>query len=189
MNATRPSCCESNALDFDDLLLEAVRLLAHDAPTRERLNQRYEFVMVDEYQDTNRSQYELMRLLTERAPQHLRGGRRGPVDLRLARREYPQHSRFRARFSRRDHHPPGAELPLDQEHPGSRQRRGREQHRAHRQMAVDRSRRGRKDHALRSARRRKRSAVDRRHHREPPGAQSAGARGGAVPHQRAIAPD
>jgi DNA helicase-2/ATP-dependent DNA helicase PcrA len=56
---------ESNALDFDDLLLEAVRLLAHDAPTRERLNRRYEFVMVDEYQDTNRSQYELMRLLTE----------------------------------------------------------------------------------------------------------------------------
>ena len=56
---------ESNALDFDDLLLEAVRLLTHDAPTRQRLNQRYEFVMVDEYQDTNRSQYELMRLLTE----------------------------------------------------------------------------------------------------------------------------
>ncbi|HLH37965.1 MAG TPA: UvrD-helicase domain-containing protein [Bryobacteraceae bacterium] len=55
---------ESNALDFDDLLLEAVRLLEHDAATREKLNRRYEFVMVDEYQDTNRSQYELMRLLT-----------------------------------------------------------------------------------------------------------------------------
>ncbi len=55
---------ESNAMDFDDLLLEAVRLLQHDTPTREKLNRRYEFVMVDEYQDTNRSQYELMRLLT-----------------------------------------------------------------------------------------------------------------------------
>ena len=55
---------ESNALDFDDLLLEAVRLLANDAPTQERINRRYEFLMVDEYQDTNRSQYELMRLLT-----------------------------------------------------------------------------------------------------------------------------
>ncbi len=54
---------ESNALDFDDLLLEAVRLLAHDRLTREKLNRRYEFLMVDEYQDTNRSQYELMRLL------------------------------------------------------------------------------------------------------------------------------
>jgi DNA helicase II / ATP-dependent DNA helicase PcrA len=56
---------ESNALDFDDLLLEAVRLLRHDPSTCKRLNQHYEFVMVDEYQDTNRSQYELMRLLTE----------------------------------------------------------------------------------------------------------------------------
>ena len=55
---------DANALDFDDLLLEAVRLLAHHQPTRERLNQRYEFVMIDEYQDTNRTQYELMRLLT-----------------------------------------------------------------------------------------------------------------------------
>jgi DNA helicase-2/ATP-dependent DNA helicase PcrA len=55
---------ESNALDFDDLLLETVRLLASHAPTRERLNRRYEFVMIDEYQDTNRTQYDLMRLLT-----------------------------------------------------------------------------------------------------------------------------
>ena len=56
---------ESNALDFDDLLLQAVKLLRHDDATRQKLNQRYEFVMVDEYQDTNRSQYDLMRLLTE----------------------------------------------------------------------------------------------------------------------------
>ena len=56
---------EANALDFDDLLLEAVRLLGHDTATRQKLNRRFEFVMVDEYQDTNRSQYELMRLLTE----------------------------------------------------------------------------------------------------------------------------
>lgn len=54
---------EANALDFDDLLLEAVRLLFHDAPTRERIQNRYEFVMVDEYQDTNRTQYDLMKLL------------------------------------------------------------------------------------------------------------------------------
>jgi DNA helicase II / ATP-dependent DNA helicase PcrA len=59
---------ESNALDFDDLLLEAVRLLAHDTPTREKANRRYEFLMVDEYQDTNRSQYELMRLLAGTGP-------------------------------------------------------------------------------------------------------------------------
>ena len=55
----------ANALDFDDLLLEAVRLLHTDQPTREAWNRRLSYVMVDEYQDTNRSQYELMRLLTE----------------------------------------------------------------------------------------------------------------------------
>ncbi len=56
---------QANALDFDDLLLESVRLLRHDDALRQLYNRRYEFVMIDEYQDTNRSQYELMRLLTE----------------------------------------------------------------------------------------------------------------------------
>ncbi len=55
----------ANALDFDDLLLEAVRLLRHDDATREAWNRRLAYVMIDEYQDTNRSQYELMRLLSE----------------------------------------------------------------------------------------------------------------------------
>src|SRR5262249_3935483 len=56
---------QANALDFDDLLLESVRLLGHDADLRYQYNRRYEFLMIDEYQDTNRSQYELMRRLTE----------------------------------------------------------------------------------------------------------------------------
>lgn len=56
---------QANALDFDDLLLEAVRLLGHDEELRRRYNERYRYLMIDEYQDTNRSQYELMRLLTE----------------------------------------------------------------------------------------------------------------------------
>ncbi|HYO84512.1 MAG TPA: UvrD-helicase domain-containing protein [Bryobacteraceae bacterium] len=56
---------ESNALDFDDLLLETVRLLRHDAEVRSAYNTRYRYLMIDEYQDTNRSQYELVRLLTQ----------------------------------------------------------------------------------------------------------------------------
>jgi DNA helicase II / ATP-dependent DNA helicase PcrA len=55
----------ANALDFDDLLLEAVRLLRHDTATRDAWNRRLSYVLIDEYQDTNRSQYELMRLLSE----------------------------------------------------------------------------------------------------------------------------
>jgi DNA helicase-2/ATP-dependent DNA helicase PcrA len=55
----------ANALDFDDLLLEAVRLLSHDDATREAWNRRLSYIMIDEYQDTNRPQYELMRLLSQ----------------------------------------------------------------------------------------------------------------------------
>ncbi len=55
----------ANALDFDDLLLEAVRLLRYDEQVRQLWNRRLQFLMIDEYQDTNRSQYELMRLLSE----------------------------------------------------------------------------------------------------------------------------
>jgi DNA helicase-2/ATP-dependent DNA helicase PcrA len=56
---------QANALDFDDLLLETVRLLYHDAATREGWNRRLSYLMIDEYQDTNRAQYELMRLLSK----------------------------------------------------------------------------------------------------------------------------
>ena len=56
----------ANALDFDDLLLESVRLLYHDQQTRDAWNRRLNYMMIDEYQDTNHSQYELMRLLSQR---------------------------------------------------------------------------------------------------------------------------
>jgi DNA helicase-2/ATP-dependent DNA helicase PcrA len=54
---------KNNAMDFDDLLLEAARLLKSSAEVRERYQRRYRYVLVDEYQDTNRPQYELMKLL------------------------------------------------------------------------------------------------------------------------------
>ena len=57
------SCARANALDFDDLLLETVRLLKAVPAVRDYYNRRYQYVMIDEYQDTNRPQYELMRLL------------------------------------------------------------------------------------------------------------------------------
>jgi DNA helicase-2/ATP-dependent DNA helicase PcrA len=54
---------KSNAFDFDDLLLETVRLLKASAEVREYYNRRFQYILVDEYQDTNRPQYELMRML------------------------------------------------------------------------------------------------------------------------------
>ncbi len=54
---------KANAMDFDDLLLEAMRLLKSVAAVRDYYNRRFQYILVDEYQDTNRPQYELMRLL------------------------------------------------------------------------------------------------------------------------------
>ena len=54
---------KANALDFDDLLLEALRLLKVVPQVREYYNRRFRYILVDEYQDTNRPQYELLRLL------------------------------------------------------------------------------------------------------------------------------
>ena len=54
---------KANALDFDDLLLEAVRLLKSAPQVREYYNKRFQYLLIDEYQDTNRPQYELMRML------------------------------------------------------------------------------------------------------------------------------
>ena len=62
--AYRAELGKNNALDFDDLLLEAVRLLRVSEEVRRRYQRRYRYLLVDEYQDTNRPQYELMKLLS-----------------------------------------------------------------------------------------------------------------------------
>ena len=54
---------EANALDFDDLLLKTVELFDQSAAVRERYARKFRYVMVDEYQDTNRPQYLLVRHL------------------------------------------------------------------------------------------------------------------------------
>lgn len=55
---------QSNAVDFDDLLLRSTRLLRDSAAIREKWRARFSYIHVDEYQDTNRVQYDLLRLLT-----------------------------------------------------------------------------------------------------------------------------
>ena len=55
---------KSNALDFDDLLIKTVELFDKFPPAAEKYSTRFPYVMVDEYQDTNRQQYLLVRHLT-----------------------------------------------------------------------------------------------------------------------------
>ena len=56
---------ESNALDFDDLIMQTVLLLRNHADVREAYQKRFQYVCVDEYQDTNPAQFELTRLLAD----------------------------------------------------------------------------------------------------------------------------
>jgi len=54
---------EAKALDFDDLLLEALRLLRDNKAVREKWRTHFEHILIDEYQDTNVVQYQLVKLL------------------------------------------------------------------------------------------------------------------------------
>jgi DNA helicase-2/ATP-dependent DNA helicase PcrA len=56
----------NNALDFDDLLIKAVRLLRDVAEVREKYNNKFRYILVDEYQDTNSLQFALISHLTEK---------------------------------------------------------------------------------------------------------------------------
>ncbi|MFT3744684.1 MAG: UvrD-helicase domain-containing protein [Pyrinomonadaceae bacterium] len=56
----------ANALDFDDLLIKTVKLLRKSQETRDKYNDRYKYILVDEYQDTNALQFALISFLTEK---------------------------------------------------------------------------------------------------------------------------
>jgi DNA helicase-2/ATP-dependent DNA helicase PcrA len=58
----------SSAVDFDDLLLHVAQLLYEHPEVRSELDERYRYVLVDEYQDTNRAQYVILRALSTDHP-------------------------------------------------------------------------------------------------------------------------
>ena len=55
---------DAKALDFDDLLIEAVRLLRENKELRKKWRDTFQYILIDEYQDTNAAQYNLVKLLT-----------------------------------------------------------------------------------------------------------------------------
>jgi DNA helicase-2/ATP-dependent DNA helicase PcrA len=58
----------SNAVDFDDLLLHVCRLLSDHEEIRAELDERFRYILVDEYQDTNLAQYQIVRMLSHDFP-------------------------------------------------------------------------------------------------------------------------
>ena len=71
----------NNALDFDDLLVKTVQLLQTQPDVLENYQERFRYIMVDEYQDTNTVQFQLVRLLAGKY-------------LQVSWSEYPQYSGF-----------------------------------------------------------------------------------------------
>lgn len=57
---------QANALDFDDLIGKVVAMLSNDEQVRNKWQEQFKYVMIDEYQDTNAAQYRLVKLLTNK---------------------------------------------------------------------------------------------------------------------------
>ena len=116
---------ERNGLDFDDLLMKAALLLENDSTVCRELSDRFQYLLIDEYQDTNHAQYRLAKALVVAPQQHLRDGRSRPVDLPVAGGRYPQHPGLREGLARRRDRQAGGELPQHGRHPAG----GRQAHR------------------------------------------------------------
>ncbi len=82
----------ANALDFDDLLIKAVALLRKSKEAREKYNDRYQYIMVDEYQDTNALQFALIHCLTEKQQNICVVGDDAQSIYSFRRRGHRQHS-------------------------------------------------------------------------------------------------
>ncbi len=57
---------ENNAVDFDDLILQTVQLFRHHPEVLQKYQEKFRYILVDEYQDTNKAQYTLTKMLSER---------------------------------------------------------------------------------------------------------------------------
>ena len=133
----RKELAKANAMDFDDLLLETVRLLKSSAEVRERYNRRYRYVMIDEYQDTNRPQYELMKLLAGRQKNICVVGDEDQSIYSWRGADIKNILDFEKDFPEAQDDSAGAELPLDAGDSGRRERRGGAEHAAQGQESVD----------------------------------------------------
>ena len=74
--------------------MKTIELFQQEPEVLEFYHNKFRYIHVDEYQDTNHAQYMLCRMLADKHQQHLRRRRQRPVDLPLARRGYHEHPEF-----------------------------------------------------------------------------------------------
>ena len=102
---------EAGLIDFGDQVSLALRLLRESPAARLELQRRFRYILVDEFQDTNRAQSELVELLGRAARERDRRRRRRPVDLQVPRRGHQQHPRVQAAPPARPPDRAAAQLP------------------------------------------------------------------------------
>ena len=156
---------DANSMDFDDLLMRTVNVLELFEDVRRRYRERFRWVLVDEYQDTNHAQYRLLQLLCGEDgnltvvgddSQSIYGFRRAEVrNILEFEDDFPRCARRQAR----------AELPVHRDDPRCGQRGHLPQHRPSRQEALVRPRGGREDPSRRARGRARRGEVRRRRDR------------------------
>ena len=143
----------ANAMDFDDLLVRTLELLRTRPEVLEKYQERFRYISVDEYQDTNHVQYEIANLLAAKYQNLMVVGDDDQVDLLLARRRHLEHPRLREGFQAGQGGQARAELPFDWPYSGRRQRRGAQQLAAQGEAPVYRFGRRREDPGLSGERR------------------------------------
>ncbi len=91
----------TNSMDFDDLLEKTLSMLQQHEGVAAFYRRQFQFILVDEYQDTNKIQADLIDTAGPRSSQRHGGRRRRPIDLLVARRQFQKHSRISETLSGR----------------------------------------------------------------------------------------
>ena len=139
---------EASALDFDDLLLKTVELFDQVPSLRERYSRKFQFVMIDEYQDTNRPQYLLIKQL---ASQHKNLAVVGDPDQSIYKwrgADLRNIMDFETDFPGSQHRSARAQLSIDSSDSGCGLGGHRQQPEPEGQDALDRPEGRRQDHLL-----------------------------------------
>ncbi len=155
---------DANALDFGDLLLQTVELFRHAPQVLGYYQRRWQYVLVDEYQDTNRVQYDLVRMLAGAHENLCVVGDPDQSVYAWRGADIRNILDFEQRLPAREGHQARAQLSLDPAHPLRGHRRRREQPRPQEEEHVHRAE-GRRAHPLlRGGGRARRGGLRRRPH-------------------------